>query len=86
MFDRMRVLGGEGHGRCESVVNFVDPWVYGREMEEAVGIVEEDFTEEDAKNDIECHFAKGGEFVVEAIGWFAGRHGAEGEEDYMNKG
>lgn len=82
----MRVLSGEGHGCRESVVNFVDPGVYRREVEEAVGIVEENFAEEDAKNNIEGDLAERGEFVVEAIGWFAGRHGAEGEESYMNEG
>jgi hypothetical protein len=54
------------------VVDFVDPGVDGWEVEEAVGVVEENFTENDAKKDVERYFTEGGEFVVEAVGWFAG--------------
>lgn len=68
----MRVLSCEGHGRREPVVDFVDAGVDGWEVEEAVGVVEENFTENDAKKDVERYFTEGGEFVVEAVGWFAG--------------
>jgi len=52
MLDWVGILGGEGDGGGEAMVELVDRGIEGRTVEEAVGVVEEDLPNEDAEHDV----------------------------------
>lgn len=58
VFDGVGVLSGERDRRGEFVVLFVDAFVEGGDMQEAVAVVEEDLAEEEAEDDVDDDFGE----------------------------
>ncbi|KAI9037817.1 fatty acid hydroxylase superfamily-domain-containing protein [Aspergillus affinis] len=67
LLDWMGVLSGEGDRGCESVVLFVETGVEGWMVEEAVGVVEEGFAEEEAEGEVGEEGGEGGEGGGDAV-------------------
>ena len=62
-----RMLGGKSNRGGEAVVWFMDRWVNGGMVQEAMDVVEEDFSEEDAEDDISGNFCWSGQSKVEPM-------------------
>lgn len=66
--NRLCELCGEGDGRGEAVVEFVDLRVETRGVEEAVGVLEQDLVHEDARTELKGYLSDPRQLGVEAEG------------------
>jgi len=83
----MRELGGEGDGGDEAVVEFVDGCVEEGMVEEAVGVVEEEFAKEDTGGELPEDGCEGGERGGDEVGGgFAVDVVLGGEEEEVQDG
>ena len=81
----MRILCCQCNGCGETVMQFVNLGIERRKMQNAVGVIEEDFSEKDAGEDVKDDLVDRRQFGIEAIGWFAAEKATEREENDMDE-